>query len=412
MEHRVVVTGLGAITPLGCDVPATWSGMKAGKCGIAPIRSFDTGESKVKLAAESDFAPEDYMEKKEAKRMDRFCQMGMAAAKEAIEDAGLMQAGYAKERIGVLAGSGIGGLKTFDNEERKMMNSGMKRVSPFLIPMMICNILSGNIAIKYGLKGHCSCVVTACSTGNHAIGDAYQLIRYGKLDAVVAGGSEAAICAIAVGGFANMTALSTSEDPARASIPFDRERNGFVMGEGAGMLVLEEYEQAVARGAHIYGEIVGYGSTCDAYHITSPDPTGDGARRAMELALSEYGLAPSALGYINAHGTSTPLNDATETKAIRMVMGDAADGIPVSSTKSMTGHLLGAAGAVEAIVCLKAMEDQFLPPTIGYRVKDEACDLDVIPNVGRTVKGLTFALSNSFGFGGHNASLLFKRIER
>lgn len=408
MTRRVVITGMGAVTPLGNNVEESWEAAKKGVNGIDKITFFDTTEHKAKLAGECrKFNPEDYFEKREAKRLDRYAQLGLVAAKEAMESAGLVDADFDHNRAGVIVGSGIGGIDSLMEGQHKLDQFGPRKVSPMVIPMLISNLLAGNIAIAYGFKGHCSCVVTACSTGNNAIGDAFDLIRFGKQDIMIAGGSEAPIVEIAVAGFANMTALSQSEDKDRASIPFDKERNGFVIGEGAGIVVLEEYEAAKARGANILGEIVGYGSTCDAYHITSPDPEGEGAVRAMEMALELQKVDPALVGYVNAHGTSTPLNDAMETKAIKKVFGK--DTVSVSSTKSMTGHLLGAAGAVEAIFTLKAIQEGFLPPTIGYKEADEECDLDVVPNVGKQ-KDLEYALSNSFGFGGHNVSILFKKF--
>lgn len=408
MTRRVVITGMGAVTPIGNNVEESWAAAKKGVNGIDEITFFDTTEHKAKLAGECrNFNPDDHFEKREAKRLDRYAQLGLVAAKEAMQNAGLVDADFDHERAGVIVGSGIGGIDSLMEGQEKLNKFGPRKVSSMVIPMLISNLLAGNIAIAYGFKGHCSCVVTACSTGNNAIGDAFDLIRFGKQDIMIAGGSEAPIVEIAVAGFANMTALSQSEDKDRASIPFDKERNGFVMGEGAGIVVLEEYEAAKARGANILGEIVGYGSTCDAYHITSPDPEGEGAVRAMKMALELQKVDPALVGYVNAHGTSTPLNDAMETKAIKKVFDK--NTISVSSTKSMTGHLLGAAGAVEAIFTLKALQEGFLPPTIGYKEADEQCDLDIVPNVGKQ-KDLEYALSNSFGFGGHNVSILFKKF--
>ncbi len=403
--RRVVVTGMGAVTPVGNNVNEFWTGLKAGKLGISPIDFFDTEGFKVKVAAKCDINVADYLDKKELRRMSRFMQLGMIAASEAIEQSEIEKGGYEKERIGVLVGSGIGGLLAFETEVLKM---DAKKVSPYCIPMLILNMLSGSIAIKYGYKGHCSAVVTACSTGNNAIGDGADLIRYGKLDAVIVGGSEGVLGKTEIAGFANMMALTKSDDPKRASIPFDKERGGFVMGEGAGILVLEEYEAAVKRGANILCEITGYGSTCDAYHLTAPCPDGDGAKRAIEIAIKEAGIEKSEVGYINAHGTGTALNDRIETLAIKSVFG--AYSPPVSSTKSMTGHLLGAAGAVEAICCIMAIKDGFLPPTIGYKEFDPECDLDIIPNKGREQK-ISCALSDSFGFGGHNTALIFQECK-
>lgn len=409
MERRVVVTGLGAVTPLGKDVLSFWEGIKKGSLGIDYIKSFDTSEFKVKLAAEvKDFNPLEELDRREAKRMDRYCQFAMVAAKEAMRDSKIDLQAIDKERLGVIVGSGIGGIGTIEEQNKKLLEKGPNRVSPLLIPMIIGNMAAGNIAIEFGAKGICSTVVTACATGTNTIGEAFHMIRNNIADIIIAGGSEAAITPLSMAGFASLTALSTSEDKNRASIPFDKERDGFVMGEGAGILILETLEGALKRGAKIYGEIVGYGATCDAYHMTAPAPDGEGGARAMKLALKDGKVEPSSISYINAHGTSTPYNDKFETQAIKSVFKELAKKIPVSSTKSMTGHLLGAAGAIEAIICIKALEEGFIPPTISYREKDEDCDLDYVPNVGREEK-LEYALSNSLGFGGHNATLLFKR---
>lgn len=408
MNRRVVITGIGAITPLGNNAAAFWEGIKEGKNGIGPITHFDTTDFKVKLAAEvKDFSLGDWMEKKEERRMDRFCQMGMAAAIEAYQDSGL-EGHIDAHRLAVLTGSGIGGLSTIENEQTKLLDRGPRRVSPLMIPMIIGNILAGNIAIRFGAKGLCHSLVTACATGTHCLGEAYYMIRDGRADAIFAGAAEATITPLGVAGFTNMTALSTKEDPQRASIPFDKERDGFVMGEGAGMLILEDLEHAKARGAHIYAEVVGYGSTCDAHHITSPDPTGEGDANAMIMAMEEAGITPKDLSYINAHGTSTPYNDLYETVAIKRALGDEAKNVPISSTKSMTGHMLGAAGAVEAIICARALQEGFIPATINYQVPDEELDLDYVPNQGRKAE-LTYALSNSLGFGGHNGAIILKK---
>ena len=411
MKNRVVITGLGAITPLGNSVEKFWNNIMVGCCGIDYIKAFKADNFKVKIAAEvKDYNPEDFIEKKEVKRMDRFCQFSLIAAKEAIKDSNLDISKEDPYKIGVIVGSGIGGFSTIEKEEENLINKGPNRVSPLIIPMIISNMAPGTIAIKNGIKGVCSTVVTACATGTNAIGDAFRLIKDGYQEVVIAGGTEASITPLAMAGFTNLTALSNSTDLNRASIPFDKERNGFVMGEGAGIVVLEELNHALKRGAHIYGEIVGYGSTCDAYHMTSPDPEGEGAMRAMEDAIKEAGINKDEISYINAHGTGTEYNDKFETLAIKRLFGDYAYKIPVSSTKSMTGHLLGAAGAVEAIVSIKALQEGYIPPTIGYKVKDEDCDLDYVPNKGRKAD-LTYALSNSLGFGGHNASLLIKKWE-
>ncbi|MBC7765638.1 MAG: beta-ketoacyl-ACP synthase II [Hyphomonadaceae bacterium] len=410
--ERVVITGMGAITSLGQDAETFWQSIKKGVCGIDYIQSMDTSNFKVKIAAEvKDFEPENFMEKKEARRMDRYCQFGMAAAELAIKQSGLnVKENIDATRLGVIVGSGVGGLYTTEKEAIKLHEKGPDRVSPILVPMIISNIAAGNIAIRYGAKGICTSVTTACATGTHAIGDAFKMLRHGELDAMIAGACEAPITPLGLAGFINITAVTTRNDINRSSIPFDKERDGFVMAEGAGILVLETLSHALGRGAKILGEIVGYGATCDAYHMTAPDPKGDGAARSMQLAIKDAGITPADISYINAHGTSTPPNDLCETMAIKTVFGEGAYNIPVSSTKSMTGHLLGAAGGVEAIVCIKALEDGFVPPTIHYQVPDEALDLDYVPNVGREAN-LTYALSNSLGFGGHNGTLIFKKYE-
>jgi len=412
MKNRVVVTGMGAITPLGNDVSSFWKGIKEGKNGIDFITLFDAERSKVKIAAEvKDFKPENYIDKKEARRMDRYGQLAMAAAKEAVEDSGLDLESINKERFGVLIGSGIGGLSTIEKEVKNILEKGPNRVSPFFIPMAISNMAAGNVAIKYGAKGVCTSVVTACATGTNAIGDAMKIIQQGIADVMIAGGSEGSITELAVAGFANMTALTTSNDPNNASIPFDAKRSGFVIGEGAGILILESLEHAQKRGARIYAELVGYGSTCDAYNMVQPAPEGEGGARAMKLAIEDAGIKPEEISYINAHGTSTYYNDKYETMAIKSVLKEAAYKVPVSSTKSMTGHLLGAAGAIEAIVCVKALEEGFIPPTINYKDPDPDCDLDYVPNEGRKAE-LTYAMSNSLGFGGHNATIVFKKAAK
>mgnify|MGYP000352815086 CR=1 FL=1 len=408
--RRVVVTGLGCVTPVGNDVPTFWESLKAGKCGIGPITHFDTTEHKAKVAAEvKDFNPLQYMEKSDLRKYDIFCQYAMAAATQAVEESGV-KGTLPPERIGTYFGSGIGGMHTFAEEQKVLMEKGPRRVSPFFVPGMIINMAGGLIAIKYNFQGASIPIVTACATGNNAIGEAYRAIKHGYLDAVLTGGAEAAIIPIGVAGFSNMKALSTQEDPSIACTPFDARRSGFVMGEGAGALMLEEYEHAVARGAKIYGELCGYGVTCDAYHMTAPRPDGSGAAKAMEMALADGGAKPEDVDYINAHGTSTPLNDAGETAAVKTVFGDHAYKLAISSTKSMTGHMLGAAGAVEAIFCAMALHDGYLPATINYQVPDPACDLDVVPGHGRSAD-VRYAMSNSLGFGGHNGSLLFKRWE-
>lgn len=409
MKNRVVITGMGAVTPIGNDVNSFWNNVKEGTCGIDVIKSFDISDFKCKLGAEvKDFDPTVAIDKREARKMDKYCQYAMVAADEAVKNSGLDLETIDKERLAVVVGSGIGGLSTIEAEHKKLMEKGPNRVSPFLIPMIISNIAAGNIAIKYGSKGMCTSVVTACATGTNAIGDAFHMIQHGRADIIIAGGAEGSITPLALAGFASLTALSTSEDPLRASIPFDKERNGFIMGEGAGIVILESLEHAEKRNAKIYAEIKGYGATCDAYHITSPSPDGEGAARAMVMALKDGDIKAEEVSYINAHGTSTPYNDKFETAAIKSAFGEYAYKIPVSSTKSMTGHLLGAAGAIEAIVCAKALEEGFVPATIGYKVPDEECDLDCVPNIGRKEE-LQYAISNSLGFGGHNATILLKK---
>lgn len=407
---RVVVTGIGAITPLGLTAEDSWKEIKAGTCGIKPISVFDTEGFDVKVAAEvQDFNVTDYMKKKEAKKMDRFIQFAVAAGREAMADADLDLEAIDPESFGVILGSGIGGLTAIHDESLLLQEKGDKRVSPFFIPKSIINIAPGQLAIEYGAKGPCYGVVTACASGTDAIGQAFRTIRYGEQDLVLTGGTEASINKLAVAGFNQMTALSRTEDPARASIPFDADRNGFVMGEGAGILLLEELEHAKARGAKIYGEVVGYGQTCDAFHITAPADGGEGAARAMKLAMKQAGITAEEVGYINAHGTSTPHNDKNESLAILSAFGGDTK-VAVSSTKSMTGHLLGAAGAVEAIFCLRALQDQTLPPTIGLENPDAQCTLDYVPGQAREAK-FQYAMSNSLGFGGHNGCLLMKRWE-
>ncbi|HIW24170.1 MAG TPA: beta-ketoacyl-ACP synthase II [Candidatus Acutalibacter stercoravium] len=409
--RRVVVTGMGCVTPVGNDVPSFWESLKAGKCGIGPITHFDTADHKAKVAAEvKDFNPLQYMEKSDLRKYDIFCQYAMAAATQAVEESGV-KGTLPPERIGTYFGSGIGGMHTFAEEQKTLMEKGPRRVSPFFVPGMIINMAGGLIAIKYNFQGASIPIVTACATGNNAIGEAYRAIKHGYLDAVLTGGAEAAIIPIGVAGFSNMKALSTQEDPSIACTPFDARRSGFVMGEGAGALMLEEYEHAVARGAKIYGELCGYGVTCDAYHITAPQPDGQGGAAALKMALEEAGGCEDySKLYINAHGTSTPLNDACETKAIKTALGEeAARQCMVSSTKSMTGHMLGAAGAVEAIACVLAVKEGIVPPTIGYEVPDPECDLDYVPNQAREAQ-VDLALSASLGFGGHNAYLAFRRV--
>jgi len=411
MKKRVVITGMGAVSPIGNNIEALWESIKETKPGIDFIRGFDASEIKVNVAGEvKGFDPVQYIDKKEAKRMDRYTQFAVAASKQAFEDSGLMGADYNTERMGVIVGSGIGGLGTIEDQAGKLQSRGPKRISPFFIPMSIVNMASGNVAIALGAKGLCNTVVTACASGTNAVGEAFRNLQYGYADIIVAGGTEAAVTLLGVAGFEAMTALSTKDDPARASIPFDVERDGFVMAEGAGMMVLETLEHAKARNAKIYGEIVGYGFTCDAHHITAPAPGGEGGARAMKLAMGDAGIDVSDVSYINAHGTSTPYNDKFETQAIKTAFGESAKDIPVSSTKSMTGHMLGAAGAIEAIICTKALQEGFIPATAGLVKPDPECDLDYVPGKGRQQE-LSYALSNSLGFGGHNASIILKKWE-
>ena len=410
-KRRVVITGMGAVTPLGHTVQETWDAVRAGACGIAPITLYDHSSQKVSLAAEvKNFDPTRVLEKKEARRMDRFTQFAVTAAAEAMAQSGLDLEREDAARMGVSVSSGIGGISTIQNSCESGQSRGFDKVSPFFIPMAISNLAAGHIAIRFGLHGMCTAPVAACAGGSNAVGDAFRHIRDGYAEVMVAGGAEASITPLAMGGFTSMSALTTASDPARASIPFDAERSGFVMGEGAAILVLEELEHARARGAQILGEITGYGATCDAYHITAPDPAGTWSAACMEQALADAGVTPEAVDYINAHGTSTPLNDAGETAAVKTVFGDHAYKLAISSTKSMTGHMLGAAGAVEAIFCAMALHDGYLPATINYQVPDPACDLDVVPGHGRSAD-VRYAMSNSLGFGGHNGSLLFKRWE-
>ncbi|MCI5500564.1 MAG: beta-ketoacyl-ACP synthase II [Lachnospiraceae bacterium] len=410
MSRRCVITGMGAVTPLGSTVDSFWNGISNGECGIELIKKFDTTDYKAKVGAEvKDFDPELYMTKKDVKRNDLFAVYGLAAAAQAMEDSGLEITEENALRVGVIVGSGIGGLTTMQEQVERLAEKGPSRVSPLFIPMTISNMAAGNIAIRFGAKGVCENIVTACATGTNCIGTAFRNIKHGYLDACITGGAEASISEIGVAGFTNLTALSTNEDPKDACKPFDKNRDGFVMGDGAGILILEELEHALARNAKIYGEIVGYGATGDAYHMTAPAPDGSGAAAAMKLAMEEAGIKPEDVSYINAHGTSTHANDSGETAAIKLAMGEQAYKIPVSSTKSMTGHLLGAAGAVEAIVCAKALETGILPPTINYKTPDEECDLDYIPNESRKADDAMYALSNSLGFGGHNGVICFKK---
>ena len=411
MERRVVITGLGTITPIGNNTEEFWKGIKEGKCGIDEITHFDTTNYKVKLAGEvKGYNPEEYFDRRSAKRLDKFSQFAIVAAKEAWNDSKLDKEKEDMTRIGVILGSGIGGLETIEKEINTLLQKGPDRVSPMFIPMIIGNMAAGNVAIELGTKGESISMVTACASGTHCIGESFRMIKNGYQDVVIAGGTEAAITPAGIAGFTNIKALSQATDKNRASIPFDKERSGFVMGEGAGLVVLEELEHAKNRGAKIYAEVVGYGATSDAYHITSPAPGGEGGARAMMVAMEEANVKPEEITYINAHGTSTHLNDSCETQAIKTAFGEASKKVMVSSTKGHIGHLLGAAGGVEAVICAKAVEEGFVPATINYKVPDEECDLDIVPNEGRNVD-IKYAMSNSLGFGGHNATILLKKYE-
>ena len=409
--RRVVVTGLGAITPVGNTVEEMWANLKAGVHGIASITLFDTTDYKTKIGAEvKNFDPRAYMDKTDVLRSDAYAQYGVAAACQAVEESGVIGT-LPPERVAVYFGSGIGGIRTFHEEHNKLLARGPKRISPYFIPMLIGNMAAGMIAIRFNCRGAALPVVTACATGTNAIGEAMRAIRHGYADAVITGGSEAAISECGVAGFVNMQALSTSEDPEAACLPFDKRRGGFVIGEGGAALVLEEYEHAVARGAKIYGEVVGYGTTCDAFHITAPRPDGTCGARAIQLALEEAGWQPEETVYINAHGTGTPRNDSLETQVVKLALGEeAARRAYISSTKSMTGHCLGAAGAIEAVACLKALEEGILPPTIHLEEPDPACDLNYVPNQALAVQA-DLVLSNSLGFGGHDACIAFRKVK-
>ncbi|MEK4377384.1 beta-ketoacyl-ACP synthase II [Bacillus sp. FSL R5-0434] len=410
-KKRVVVTGLGALSPLGNDVDTSWNNAINGVSGIGPITRVDSEEYPAKVAAElKDFNVEDYMDKKEARKMDRFTQYAVVAAKMAVEDAGLEITDEIAPRVGVWVGSGIGGLETLESQFEIFLTKGPRRVSPFFVPMMIPDMATGQISIALGAKGVNSCTVTACATGTNSIGDAFKVIQRGDADAMITGGTEAPLTRMSFAGFSANKALSTNPDPKTASRPFDKNRDGFVMGEGAGIIVLEELEHALARGAKIYGEIVGYGSTGDAYHITAPAQDGEGGARAMREAIKDAGIAPEEIDYINAHGTSTYYNDKYETMAIKTVFGEHAYKLAVSSTKSMTGHLLGAAGGIEAIFSILAIKEGMIPPTINIETPDEECDLDYVPDEARR-QDLSYVLSNSLGFGGHNATLIFKKYQ-
>ena len=412
MEKRVVITGLGAITPIGKDANETWKGIENKECGIDKITFFDTDNFKTKLAGEiKEYDPLEYFEQKQAKRFDKSSQFAVIAAREAVKNSGITEENTNYERVGVFVSSGIAGLKTIQEQCETNYVKGNNRVSPMFIPMAIANMPAGNIAIEFGFKGESISIVTACASSTHAIGEAYKTIKQGYEDVIIAGGTEASICSSGMAGFENMKALSNSTDKNRASMPFDKERSGFVMGEGAGIVVLEELEHAKKRGAKIYAELIGFGSTTDAYHITSPNPNGEGGAKAMIRAIEDAGIKPEDIDYINAHGTSTHLNDSTETLAIKTALGEASKKVKVSSTKGNIGHLLGAAGGVEAVICVKAIENGIVPPTINYKEKDEECDLDIVPNEPIKEK-LNVVMSNSLGFGGHNASIIIRNYEK
>ncbi|WP_297421334.1 beta-ketoacyl-ACP synthase II [Clostridium sp.] len=408
MNRRVVITGVGAVSSLGIGADKLWQNIKLGKCGISKIERVDVSDIPTKVASEvKDFNPEDFMDKKEAKRTDRFAQFALASAQLAMENSKLDLEKINKERLGVIIGSGTGGIETVENQCNEFLAKGYRRVSPFLVPMMICNMASGLVAIKFGAKGYNECTVTACASSSNAIGDAFKVIQRNDADIMIAGGAEASVTRLTLAGFCTLKAMTTNPNPETACRPFDIDRNGFVLGEGSGVLILEELEHALNRGANIIAEIVGYGCTNDAYHITAPAEGGEGAARCMKLAIEDAEIMPSEIGYINAHGTSTKANDKNETAAIKSVFGECAYNIPISSTKSMTGHLLGASGAIEAIITALALKVGFLPPTINYKNPDPECDLYYVPNEGKNAE-FNYALSNSFGFGGHNATLVLK----
>ena len=411
MKRRVVITGLGAVTPLGNNVDDFWAGIREGKVGIGPITKFDTTDYKVKIAAEvKDFKAADYMDFKAAKRMENFSQYAVAAAKEAFAMAGLDMSQEDPYRVGVIIGSGVGSLQAIEREHQKLLEKGPAKVNLMLVPMMISNMAAGNVSIQLGARGKCTDVVTACASGTHSIGDAFRAIQYGDAEVMIAGGTENAITPIGVSGFTNLTALTTCNDPERASIPFDKDRSGFVLGEGAGIVILEGLEHAKARGAKILAEMVGYGATGDAHHVTAPIEDGSGAAKAMSLAMEEAGVQPEDVDYINAHGTSTPLNDLSETRAIKLAFGEAAYNVKINSTKSMIGHLLGAAGGVECVVCVKSLMEGFIHQTVGSKETEGECDLNYC--IGAPVQQeIRYAMTNSLGFGGHNATLLLKKWE-
>ncbi len=409
-NQRVVVTGLGVVAPIGNNLETYWDALLAGKNGIAPITHFDPSEHSSQIAGEvKGFDPHDYMDRKQAKRMDRFAQFGLAASVQALKDADLEITDLNADQVGVMIGTGIGGIKVLEDQQEVYLTRGPGRCSPFMVPMMIANMAAGLTAIHLGAKGPNSCPVTACAAGSNAVGDAFRIIQRGDAQAMICGGAEAAITPLTLAGFASAKALSTrNDDPEHACRPFDRDRNGFIIGEGSGILILEALEHAIARGAKIYAEVVGYGMTCDAYHITSPSPEGTGAAKAIALALKDAKIAPEAVNYINAHGTSTHANDVTETKAMKKALGEAAYHVAISSTKSMTGHLLGGSGGIEAVATVMAITKNYIPPTINLENPDPECDLDYIPNQSRQLV-VNYALSNSFGFGGHNITLAFKK---
>ncbi len=408
--RRVVVTGMGAITPIGNTVEEFWNGIKEGKCGIDNITHFNTEGFKANLAAEvKNYVSEEYFDRKSLKRMDRFSEFAVVAARETMQDSKLDVDKIDATRFGVGISAGIGGISFIEKQKEVLMEKGPDRISPMFIPISINNMAAGNVSIEVGAKGESFCMTTACASATHSIGECYRIIKHGYQDIMLAGGTEASITPLSVSGFINIKALSTSNDKARASMPFDKERHGFVMGEGCGVLMLEELEHALKRNAKIYGEVVGYAASSDAHHITAPSPNGEGAARAMKLAMQDAGITPDKIDYINAHGTSTPMNDASETMAVKLALGEEnAHKVAMSSIKGHIGHLLGAAGGVEAIATVKAIENDFLPPTINYKIKDEACDLDIVPNIGRN-KVIEYAMSNSLGFGGHNSTLIFKK---
>jgi 3-oxoacyl-[acyl-carrier-protein] synthase II len=409
MKKRVVITGMGVVHSLGCEVEPFWTAIRNGRNGISGVTRFDVTEYPTKVAAEiHDFDSSAYIDKKDAKRMDRFAQYAVVAAGQAVKQSGIDFSTMDPYRSGVIIGSGIGGMDTLEENSRTLLEKGVKRVSPFFAPMMIANMASGQVAIHFGIRGYNACVVTACASANHAIGDAFRTIQGGYADVMLTGGAEAAISGLGFAGFCASRAMSTNPDPETACRPFDKERDGFVMGEGAGVLMLEEYEHARARGASILGEIVGYGCTCDAYHMTAPQPEGEAGARCMELAIEDAGIRPQDIGYVNAHGTSTPVGDPIEVMVAKKVFGAHVAQVPMSATKSMTGHLLGAAGGIEAVITMMAIRDSFLPPTIHLENPDEGCDIDLVPKVGR-IKEMTHALSNSLGFGGHNGAIVLKK---